>query len=530
MNWEEISEKELYELYINQNLSAEEIAAKYQKKVSTVRKKILKYGIKKDKKKCLEKVKQTCIKKYGVENISQLKETKEKVKKTIKNRYGVDNISKLEDVKQKKRIKSLEKYGVDCVLLNDEIKEKIKKTNIEKYGVDNASKSKIVRNKTRNTNLKKYGVEYPGQSEIIKNKIKNTNLQRYGVPCALQNEEIKTKIAKTNKKRYGSYINFSNPIFKEKIKNTCLSRYGVPYACMTEKCRKANGNANSKINQKFSQKLKESKIENKLEKPLNQYSYDIEILNSNVLIEINPTYTHNVTYGSEFRGHEKKALNKEYHFEKTINATKNGYRCIHIWDWDDKEKIINILKPKEKIYARNCDCKEINEEECANFLEKNHLQGNCRGQKKMIGLFLGDKLVEVMTFGKPRYNKKYEWELLRLCSDFEYNIIGGANKLFTYFLTNYNPNSILSYCDNSKFDGNVYNKLGFELLNYGKPSKHWYNVKNKIHITDNLLRQRGYDQLFKTNYGKGTSNNQLMIDSGFLEIYDCGQSTYIWNK
>ena len=133
-----------------------------------------------------------------------------------------------------------------------------------------------------------------------------------------------------------------------------------------------------------------------------------------------------------------------------------------------------------------------------------------------------------MTFGKPRYNKKYEFELLRYC--FSKNIIGGAEKLFKYFINTYAPKSIISYCDKSKFKGDVYTKLGFTLLRKNiTPSKHWYHLNSKRHITDNLLRQRGYDQLFNTNYGKGTNNEELMRNSGFVEIYDCGQATYVYN-
>ena len=55
-------------------------------------------------------------------------------------------------------------------------------------------------------------------------------------------------------------------------------------------------------------------------------------------------------------------------------------------------------------------------------------------------------------------------------------------------------------------------------------------MKTKIHITDNLLRQRGYDQLFGTSYGKGTSNRQLMLENNFIEIYDAGQSIYIYER
>lgn len=131
-----------------------------------------------------------------------------------------------------------------------------------------------------------------------------------------------------------------------------------------------------------------------------------------------------------------------------------------------------------------------------------------------------------MTFGKPRYNKNYQWELLRLCSHFKYNIVGGASKIFSYFVQTYKPESIISYCDYSKFSGKVYERLGFNLVLVNKPQKNW--SKNKTRITDSLLRQRGYDQLFKTNFGKGSSNEQLMLDSGWKPVCDCGQATYVW--
>ena len=95
-----------------------------------------------------------------------------------------------------------------------------------------------------------------------------------------------------------------------------------------------------------------------------------------------------------------------------------------------------------------------------------------------------------MTFGKPRYNKNYEYELIRYCSSKK--VVGGAEKLFNYFIKTYNPKSIISYCDWSKFNGNVYSKLGFKYKSYSI-CKHWYNTKTKKHITDNLLRQRGFD-------------------------------------
>lgn len=132
-----------------------------------------------------------------------------------------------------------------------------------------------------------------------------------------------------------------------------------------------------------------------------------------------------------------------------------------------------------------------------------------------------------MTFGKPRFNKNYEYELIRYCTS-EIGVSGGGEKLFKYFVTNFNPASIVSYCDLSKFNGQIYNKLGFKKIYKAGPSLHWYNMKTKQHILDSLLRSQGFDRLFGTAYGKGSSNEALMLTYGFVEIYDCGQATYGW--
>ena len=136
-----------------------------------------------------------------------------------------------------------------------------------------------------------------------------------------------------------------------------------------------------------------------------------------------------------------------------------------------------------------------------------------------------------MTFGRPRYNKNYEYELLRLCTKAGNVVVGGAERLFKYFIKKHNPNSIISYCDNSKFSGDVYKRLNMTLKTFGKPVKHWYNPKTHKHFTDNLLRERGYSQLHGDDlHTKGESNEKLMIEAGYVEIYDCGQSVYTWKK
>ena len=262
-------------------------------------------------------------------------------------------------------------------------------------------------------------------------------------------------------------------------------------------------------------------IDYEREFPIGSYSYDFKV--KNYLIEIDPYATHNSTWG--IRNNPPKSSN--YHKQKSDLAKENGYFCIHKFDWDDSQKIIELLKTNEQIGARECQVKEISREEAKNFINHYHLQNYAQDSIR-LGLFYENKLVSIMTFGKPRYNKNYEYELIRYCSSL--NIIGGSEKLFKYFTKNYNPTSVISYCDEAKFSGNTYLKLKFNLLRSGRPAKHWYNPKTQQHFTDNLVRQRGVDQLLNTSFGKGTSNEVLLLEHNFVEIFDCGQATYVWKK
>lgn len=305
----------------------------------------------------------------------------------------------------------------------------------------------------------------------------------------------------------------------ERARQTCLERYGVEWACQRQEARLKG--QNSTANVEFEVLLRENNIDYEREFPIGSYSYDFKV--GNYLIEIDPYATHNSTWG--IRDNPPKS--SSYHKQKSDVAKNAGYFCIHKFDWDAPEKVVQMLKDKRRIYARDCTIKEISVEEAAEYLNKNHLQGYAK-DKIRLGLFHNEQLVSLMTFGTPRYNKKYEYELIRYCTTAR--IIGGAEKLFKHFIRQFSVASVISYCDLSKFTGKVYEKLGFTLVRRSRPSKHWYNAKTKQHITDNLLRQRGFDQLFKTNYGKGTSNEKLMLDNGFVEIYDCGQATYVWTR
>ena len=443
-----------------------------------------------------ESIKLYCLNTYGVDNPSKIQSNIEKIKQTKLERYGTENYNNAKQIKET----CLQRYGTPSASGNQEIQEKIKNTNKDRYGVENIFQdTKYIKEKL----VEKYG-SYEKYIKDKQEKIKKTIKERYGVDNISQCKENRIKAM-------------------AKMKETVRERYGLDYTVLLPQVKYRNGySINTKPNLNFAKMLEKNNIEYTQEFNLVKYSYDFKVGNN--LIEINPWNTHNSTINSPFNPKPK-----DYHSKKTETAKENGYRCIHIWDWDDKNKIIRLIGSKRKIYARLCNIKEIDKTECKTFIEENHLQGYARDEIR-IGLYNNGALVSVMTFGKPRYNKKYDYELIRYCSSC--NVIGGAEKLYKYFVRTYNPKSVISYCDLSKFNGDTYIKLGFTLKKKSI-GKHWYNYKTKRHITDNLLRQRGFDQLLGSEYGiygKGTSNEKLMKEHNFVEIYDAGQATYIWEK
>lgn len=223
-----------------------------------------------------------------------------------------------------------------------------------------------------------------------------------------------------------------------------------------------------------------------------------------------------------------KPIEKDYFKIMKDKLSIKGSRLVVVWDWENLGNITQLFILKNKKRASSYAVKELPKEVVKDFLNSYHLQGMCRNTAICLGLVdEQQKIFDVMTFGKPRYNKNYEWELLRLCTKEDYVIYGGAQKLFNYFVVTYEPHSIVSYCDCSKFSGTVYTALSFKQFN-STPSIHWVRLNPFTHYTDNLLRYKGADSLLGTSFGKGTSNVEIVKGAGFLPVPDCGQDTYVW--
>lgn len=190
----------------------------------------------------------------------------------------------------------------------------------------------------------------------------------------------------------------------------------------------------------------------------------------NILIDINPTMTHNISI--EYR-RWNGLMPFWYHRDKTILAEEAWYHPIHIFDWDDKAKIIDRIKSlvwkKKRLY--NDSLRIVQWSEAAVFCEENHLQWSTSATV-WYGLYKKDSLISLMWFKKNK-----ERELVRFCNLRWTYVAHWAEKLFNRFLEDYNPDTVISFSDATKHTGKLYDMLWFS-CSWTRDVSYWWTKKN----------------------------------------------------
>jgi len=244
---------------------------------------------------------------------------------------------------------------------------------------------------------------------------------------------------------------------------------------------------------------------------------DIYLPEYNIAVEYNGLYWHS-----------EKFKEKNNHYEKSQKCYKKGIKLIQIFEdeWINnpeivKSRLLSYMNKNKTIYARKCSIKEINSKLANEFINKNHIQGRGRSNVR-IGLFYKDRLVAVMTFLNGDKSKSLNgWELNRYCSIIGYNVVGGASKLFKYFIEKYSPDQITTFADlRWAFGSKFYEKLGFSFV-YNSPPNYWY-------VYPNEMKRRHRFSLRKKD--TVLSERELRDSEGYIRIYDCGHAKYIWHR
>lgn len=172
-----------------------------------------------------------------------------------------------------------------------------------------------------------------------------------------------------------------------------------------------------------------------------------------------------------------------------------------------------------KIRASECVIKNVTIEE-RDFLQAYHYQGYV-SSTICYGLYFKGELVLLMSFGSPRYNRRYDWELLRLCTKKDYQVYGGASKLFKHFCDN-NVGSIISYCNLSLFSGKVYQSIGMSLL--GKCNSYHYEKDGKSYHRSGFMK---YKLVEKYPEYSNLTEFQIMDKLGYTRVQEI-QGTFVY--
>lgn len=245
---------------------------------------------------------------------------------------------------------------------------------------------------------------------------------------------------------------------------------------------------------------------------------DIYIPDKKLAIEFNGDYWHSDIY-----------KDANYHQNKTLDCAKIGIQLIHIFEheWLNEnlnKRIKSILQQRingcnNVIYGRNTYIKEVDTNEAKEFCTKYHMQGHSNASI-YIGCYFKDSIVAIMSFGKPRFNNDYQYEVVRYCVKDDIIILGGAEKLFEYFINKYSPLSVVTYSDISKFSGNIYLKMGFKYEEITRPNYKWIKASD-CEVLSRYSTQKS--KLIKLGLGSiDESEDTIMKRLGYLKVYDCG--------
>ena len=385
-----------------------------------------------------EKQKLVLMEKYGVSNAAHIPGMQEKIKQTNLQRYGVEHHMMLKEQQDKVQSKRKNRSTEE----KEQSNQKRKQCSLVKYGVEHHMKLDSQKDKVRTTNNDRYGVAFPLQNELsllkmiaawktvdieaMGEKKKNTLLERYGVNAASRiGIPLETLVVIDSRDAFREFV--LNKTIADVSSQLSLSVHTVlKYADIYDAHALLDKPYGSKFEEEVATWLTENNIQfiSRDRSIIAPKELDFVIPSKSIAIECCGLYWHSEV--SANRG-------RTYHSDKFTSCKSQNIQLLTIFqdEWVNnseavKNRLLNVLGISNQITtARKCEVKYCSLTEVKSFLQDNHLQGHAPCSVK-LGLFHDGTLLATMTFGKPRFNKKCEWELIRYCA--VGNIPGAASR------------------------------------------------------------------------------------------------------
>jgi very-short-patch-repair endonuclease len=248
------------------------------------------------------------------------------------------------------------------------------------------------------------------------------------------------------------------------------------------------------------------------------HEVDILVPDLKLAIEYDGLYWHSELAGYPIRKH----------LDKTEACLSVGIRLIHVFEdeWVHQQGIVKsrisaLLGSSTRIFARKLRVRTVDQKTCTEFLNRTHLQGSVPASVR-LGLFLDDRLCAVMTFGKPRFRRDHEWELLRYAGELNTTVVGGASKLLAAFRSTH-PGKIISYADRRYSSGEMYRQLGFKELDASSPG--YFYFKGDLRQNRQTFQKHKLAGKLET-FDPALSEAENMFMNGWNRIWDCGNLVF----
>lgn len=270
---------------------------------------------------------------------------------------------------------------------------------------------------------------------------------------------------------------------------------------------------------------------------------DIYIPEKQVAVEFNGIYWHS----DEFK-------TTKYHLEKSTQVTKRGIHLIHVWedDWRERRDTVvralahrlgateRLNKPgallvtdeslTQRYGARTLVTEVISQEESAEFLNSNHIQGRTYGTLH-TGLRDKDGILRAVFVAKRIGNAGHEgsWRIERYAT--RGIVPGGFTKLMKFTEVQIHEQDLgsitkwVTFSDAALSDGGLYRNYGFTEDGFVPPDYMYVINGDRVHKFNYRLKRFRDDPRLK--FEEGLSESELAKLNGLSRIWDAGKVRWV---
>jgi uncharacterized UPF0146 family protein len=450
-----------------------------------------------------EKIKNTNLERYGVENVMQVSSVVERLKDSVNNR--TDEQLRLTDDKRKKTV--LSRYGKDYYVTTEDFKQKSESTFIKTYGTTTAS--------------------------LVPAIIKKRTLTHHNNKVA----KLKPYLITHGYELLDEYA--GNRVSTPDGEHVCWKRYRLKHTCGTvfeddvfemprcPSCYPLNTSVAEVYLRDYIKSLGVEVVSNDRTKIRNPdtgrfFELDIFLPEYDIAFEYNGVYTH-------------RNKPSHYHKNKSDLCSAVGIKLYHVWEHQNpeivKSRIKCILsKDVTKLYARNLNVKKISNRDANDFLRVNHLQGGV-GCCLAFGLFNVSSLISVITFRKM---SEEDIEIARYCTTLGTKVTGGFSKLLKFALPTIQADfplvkKIVTYADRdwSPSTDTVYSKNGFSFVGCTEEGLYYFNENDRKVYSRLKYQKYKLKSLFPDAYSEGLTAQQILLAKNIFPLYTSGNWKYV---